>query len=247
MTLGSAGSTATGTLYGLTRFLTKTNSTKFSDADILSLLNLFYHELVGELLRSGGDVDFGVSVESATLTNGTKTYSITGQVLRLISIDVLYVAGGTWRRCRMFDQKSSSKPLSDNTTVTENFNTSEPWVDVYTASAGAQGLEILKFDLYPILKSGETDVTSGIKITKILEVTELSGGSNEPILPEFLHPYLSYGAAKVRLERQGLFGKAAEIEKRMLILLERGKALYSNRDESANYTMNSAYEPSIGE
>jgi len=234
MILGLAGSILTADLRGLTRFITKTNSTKFSDAEIDGLLNLGYHEFINEIIKAGGKLDFNIEEEQINLTNGTKLYTITGKVLQIKTIDVNY-GDNQWQRAAPFNQVESSKAISDNNRVVEQFVKTDPFVDIFVIN------EVYKFNLYPILETGAANVTNGLLVTKVLEITELSATSDEPKVAEAYQKWLVYFAARMRFLRKGLNKKAADMQLEMDKIMIKAETHYQNVADELPYSLNSGY------
>jgi len=235
MTLGDTGSVLLTTLMGLVRFFTKTDSTKFSDANIKALLNLYYHEFVNEILKSGSDIDFNMTTESIDITSGTSVYSVTGKVLRVKRIDISF-DGSKWYKLTNFDISERSRPL-DTTSIAADFTKNNPFVDLYLDN------ETLKLAIYP---TPDADVTGGIKIWKTLEITELSGKDDEPSIPEAYQKYLVYGASRDYFLKKEMFTKAAEMEKEMMKVLSRAISFYANRNEEETFIMEDGYGDNFG-
>lgn len=230
MTLGSAGSTTPSDLRGLTRFITRTTSSGFSDTNIDALLNNCYHEFVNEVKKHGGNIDFNMVTETINLANGTQTYSVTGKVLTIKRIEVTY-DGTNWRFVRFFDLSQRHLP-TDTTSVGNDFSKDNPFADVYLATG-----EVVKIDLYPI---PDAAVTNGLKVWKTLEITELSAAGDEPTLPEAYQKYLAYGAAKEHAIQLGKGNLAREMDALMAKILTEAISFYSNRSEEDTLQITSA-------
>ncbi len=187
MILGSAGNTTPNTLRGFVRFHSKTNSTKFIDADIDALLNLHYHEFVNEIQKSGSDIDFNMVTEEINTVADAATHSITGKVLKIKRMEIKWLAGGTTYKVTFFDIAERSRPL-DTSSIASDFTQTAPFGDLYLAAG-----EILKVDIFPI---PDASVTNGLKVWKTLEISELSGTSDEPSIPEAYQRYLCWGTLR---------------------------------------------------
>lgn len=235
MTLGSAGSVLPSDLRGLTRFLTRTNATKFSDVNIDALLNLNYHRFVNEILRAGGDVDFNTETEEIDLVSGTQTYSIAGKVLSVRRMEVK-MDGANFRKVNFFDLMERGLP-SDSGSLAD-FTKDAPFGDLVVVD------EVVKVTLYPI---PDAAVTNGLKVWKVLEITELATANAEPSIPEAYQPYLSHKSAADWFRRQKNRSEANDREVDAARLLADAKQFYSNRNEDENYGLGSVYEPSLGE
>jgi hypothetical protein len=215
---------------GLVRYFTKTESTKFTDANIKALLNLYYHEFVNEILKSGSDIDFNMATESINLTNGTAVYSITGKVLRIKKIDISF-DGSKWYSATNFDIAERSRPL-DTTSIAADFTKTNPFIDLYLDN------ETVKIAIYP---TPDANVTAGLKVWKTLEITELSAQGDEPSIPEAYQKYLVYGACRDYFLKKEMFTKATEMEKEMFKTLQRAISFYANRNEEERFLLEDGY------
>jgi len=229
MTLGEDTSIVADTLIGLTRYLTSTNSVKFTASDIKALLNSNMYNFTNELIRAGSDIDFNLTTESIDIVNGTAEYSITGKVLRIKKMNITYDGSKPHKNVTFFDIGQSNQPL-DSTSISSNFNTADPFADLYLDD------ETLKVKLYPV---PTTDITGGLIVWKILEPTILSTTDQEPSIPEAYQPYLVYGACKTYYIKKGLTQKAREMDALMVDMLEKAKRHYQSIDENIIYNLNS--------
>lgn len=238
MTLGVDNSILYSDLIGHTRKITKTDSTKFLVADIKALLNLYYHEFVNEILKSGSDIDFNLETGLINLVADTATYSITGKVLRIKRVEVQWESGGAWYPVEIRNIVGESSDPLDTTSIGQDYSKSKPYGHLYTVD------ETLKLDLYPIPSA---NMTSGLKVWKVLEITELSGTSDEPSIPEAYQKYLCYGSARDYFIEKEMFKKVAEMEKRMFIILNRAISFYASRNENQSYKLESGMPDDYGE
>lgn len=236
MLLGNAGSTTPSDLRGFTRFITSTNSTKFNDTDIDAFLNLYYHEFVNEILKSGSDIDFNMETESINLVKDAQKISIAGKVLRIKKINVQWETNGQWYNVPFFDIGERTRPM-DTTSIASDYTKTQPFADLYLSD------EVLKVDLYPIPTA---NMTNGLKVWKTLEITELSGISDEPSIPEAYQKYLCWGAIRAYFIQKEMFAKASEAEKEMYLILNRAIDFYANRDENINYSLQDGYSDDYG-
>jgi len=238
MQLGTEGSTTPNTLRGLTRFLTKTDSTKFSDTDIDALLNLGYHEFANEILKSGSDIDFNLETESINLVADTQTHSITGKVLRIKRAEVQWESGGSWYPVEIRNIVGESTEPLDTTSIAGDYSKSKPYGHLWLDN------ETLKLDLYPIPNA---NMTNGLKVWKILEITELSDPTDEPSIPEAYQKYLPYYAAEMYYLKKEMYTKATKMEEKKLMILARAISFYASRNEEQSYLMESNYSDEYGD
>jgi hypothetical protein len=220
---------------GLVRYFTKTDSAKFTDANIKALLNLYYHEFVNEILKSGSSIDFNMATESINLVSGTSAYSVTGKVLRIKKIDISF-DGSKWYSVTNFDIAERSRPL-DTTSIAADFTKTNPFIDLYLDN------ETLKVAIFP---TPDANVTAGLKIWKTLEITELSAQGDEPSIPEAYQKYLVYGTCRDYFLKKEMFTKAAEMEKEMFKTLQRAISFYANRNEEERFLLEDGYPQGFG-
>jgi len=237
MLLGNAGSEVPSDLRGFVRYHTKTNSTKFSDTNIDAFLNLYYHEFVNEILKSGSDIDFNMVTESINLVKDTPTISVAGKVLRIKKINVQWETGGQWYDVAFFDIGERTEPM-DTTSITSDFTKTKPFADLYLSD------ETLKIDLYPIPSA---NMTNGLKVWKTLEITELSGTSDEPSIPEAYQKYLAWGAVRDYCFKKEMWKKRDEAKREMALILNRAIQFYNSRNENVSMVLQDGYSDNYGE
>ena len=237
MILGATSSVAPSDLRGFTRFITKADSTKFTDVQIDALLNLYYHEFINEILKSGSSIDFNMVTEDINLVADEATHSVTGKVLRIKRIEIQWESGGIWYPVTFFDI-SEDRGAIDTTHIAAKYSKTKPYADLYLAD------EILKIDIFPIPAVSNT---GGMKVWKSLEVTELTTAASEPSIPEAYQKYLAWGAIRAYFLKKEMFTKAAEAEKEMLIILNRAISFYASRNEEESYMLESGIPDDYGD
>lgn len=238
MTLGAEASVSPANLRGFTRFITKTTSAKFSDADIDALLNLYYHEFVNEIIKAGGDIDFNIEEEDMNLTAGTSVYSITGKVLALKRIQITY-DGTNYYTAKLLYLGERKNPM-DSTSINADFSNTNPYVLYYLDD------EVMKFQLLPPHVSTGSTVSDGIKVWKILEITELSDAAHEPSIPEAYQKYLCFGASISYYMKKELWKKLVFARNEMAEILQKAIEHYSVKSPRENYQMSDAYNDDFG-
>lgn len=237
MLLGSDNSTARSDLIGFTRKTTKTDSTKFTAANIKASLNLYYHEFVNEILRAGGIVDFNIEVEEINLVADEETHSLTGKVLRIKKIDIQWESGGKWYPVTFFNLGERKRALDDDT-IARDFSKTNPYAHLYLDN------ETLKVDIYPV---PGVENSKGLKVWKVAEVTELSSAANEPSIPTAYQKYLCYGTARDYFLEKEMFRKIDEMDKLMFIILQRAIKFYASRSDDEDYQLEEAYDDGYGD
>lgn len=220
-------STSNG-LRNYTRFLTNTNTTTYSNADLDAALNMYYHQFVNEILSAQDDWDFNGEVATADLVAGQQEYVFPTDILKIKSIE--YNPTGTkWYKLFPLD-KSEIGTATDSTTISQNFYSTKPYYDLMDES----------LFLYPI---PTTNVTGGLKIHYAKEAVELSAVTDEPVFAKAYHKGLCYGAAmdwfEKYLEIEGNAGKRDRQEKNLTNTIEKMREFYNTKHQDREYTMGS--------
>ncbi len=168
-------------LMELTRFVTNTNTTTFSDIDLKAALNRYYRSFTNLIIEAMDGWDFNGDFATSDLVSGQQEYVFPSDILKIKRIEVTF-DGTTWRKVRNLDinDKESS---SDSTTVAQDFSENFPFADIMDNSVF----------LYPIPAS---NVTAGLKIWYEKDIDELADDTDEPNFLKDYHPGLAYGAAK---------------------------------------------------
>lgn len=187
-------------LQTLTRFLTKTNTTSLTAANLLILQNKYYEEIVGKIITetSGADFQFGdinytaFPTYTISMTNGTSAYDLSALSTRALAI----------MGAEVVDNAGDSHPLS-RTSLRKirdmGFAQSE-----YSPTSG-QPIEYEIRDsqivLYPAPDNGVTvTLTNGLRIfylrtADIFTSAQVTTGTKEPGFPSPWHDLLAYGPA----------------------------------------------------
>jgi hypothetical protein len=229
MVVGAAASTDVSTLYGLSRFLTDTleNTSAFSDANILALLNLEYREVQTYLL-SQIMYDWKESTTNGTgsglinLASGTNNYAFPTDLLTLDRAEINYTGDtNAWKKIITVKLGSIDEGISN----TSN-NTSIKGSKEHPIAWARDGR--LYVDPVP-----DVLVTGGLKVFCTTLVTDLATGTDAAATPVFVksfHQILAYGAASAWLNTKEQFNKAKSMEAKKLLLLAQMVDFYSKRD-----------------
>lgn len=197
---------------------------------------MYYHEFVNEILKAGGDIDFNMVTETINLVADAASHSVAGKVLRIKKLNIQWVSGGEWYNVTFFDIGERLRPM-DTTSIAADFSKAKPFADVYLDD------ETIKIDISPI---PVVDNAGGLKVWKILEITELSSSSDEPSIPEAYQRYTAWGTIRDYFLKKEMFAKAAEAEKEMFKLLDRAIQFYANRGENVPLVMRDGYGDDYG-
>lgn len=171
------------TLQGKTRYILGELSTdNYSDANLNRALNDYYHKAVNIAIQANGQWEINGEVATANIVQDQQEYVLEAAMLAIKSIEV-NMTGNTndWKKVHIVDLRSISYALT-NEEDTDDRSDSE-----YT-------LRLFDNSLW-FLKPPKNNVTAGIKVYYNKEATELSSGSDEPLLTETAHMYLVHGAA----------------------------------------------------
>ncbi|MFA6712138.1 MAG: hypothetical protein WCS33_05475 [Candidatus Caldatribacteriota bacterium] len=211
-------------LRNFTRFLTNSNSTTYTDADVDASLNMYYHDIVNQILESMDGWDFQGEIATANLVASQQEYVLPTDILKIKRIEITY-DGTTWNKARFFDISEDPDP-TDSTTITRNFSTNDPYVDLHDNSVF----------LFPVPTA---NVSAGIKIWYEKEATELSSATSEPVFAEAYHKILCYGAAKDYFEKyadvEGNTNKRNLQQQNYNRMLEDLKTFYNTKNQDRDY------------
>lgn len=207
-----------------TRFITNTNTTTYTNADLDASLNMYNQLFVTEILDAMDGWDFQGETATADLVAGQQEYIFPSDILRIKRIEVSY-NGTMWQRAEQFDI-NQRRAATDPTSITRDFSSYQPYADMYDNS----------IFLYPV---PDTNVAGGIKIWYEKQVPELSADLDEPVFTSTFHKGLCYGAAKdyfqKYIEKNGNVAKMQQAEKDMGDYLFRMKEFYRKKTPDFNY------------
>ena len=138
----------------LVRYYTKTNTTTFADADILTLANIFKEDIAGLLAKEVGEDYFGLRFERDLLA-GQREYDLPAEVMGRIKYLEASFDDKTWGRLSETDINTYGKTL-DEDTIRANYSGRNAEYDLWD-----QGIFLL---------SGEAiiDVTNGLRLWAII-------------------------------------------------------------------------------
>lgn len=152
-------------------------STQYSDANLNRAINDSLHNFTERAILANGNWSVNGEVSTANVVANQQEYLFPSDLLSIYKIECNFTGGDKqWITPALVDLRNTPT-LSNQTTATSGINT----VRIYDHS--------IFFDWPPA-----NNVTGGIKIWWSKEATELSGATDEPELPNFLHEGLIYSA-----------------------------------------------------
>ena len=186
-----------GALKSEIRFITKTDTSSFSDADILTGLNLHQGEIVQDILRvqternsQGNEVRYNL-ISTNGLTEGNLGYNgeypFPADLLRPIRVEVSF-DGKTWRPCSVYDISENHRSEYDQVDINNTFLQNDGLV--FEASTITPQLRFLRdsFFIRP-LNTGAT-VTNGIIVWYEQRQANMAVDADLPVLEANYHEIL---------------------------------------------------------
>lgn len=138
----------------LVRYYTKTNSTTFTDADILILANIFKDDISGLIAKEVGEDYFGLRFER-NLIAGQREYDLPAELMSRLKYVQAKLDGTNWEKLNETDLSTYSKAL-DEDTIQLTYSEKDAEFDLWD-----QGIYVLSGDAI-------IDVTDGLKIWAIV-------------------------------------------------------------------------------
>lgn len=216
------------TLISQTRFLTNTDSSSYSDADIQANLTRWSHLFTTEILDIQDDWDFQGEIATADLVANQREYVFPADILKIKRIE-LKLDGSNWRVANFIDEAEIGTSIASEEDIVRRFNNTNPYVSL--------------FDRSIFIYSGTiSDVTAGIKIWYSEEIvgkdnngndiTAFSAGTDTPNIAEAFQRGLVYGAAKDWFDKYNMTERSREMERQVNTIIEKMKQFYSKRSEA---------------
>ena len=167
--------------------------TQYSDVNLDAALNDYYHKIIGIAFQSCGEWEVQGEVSTTNLVESQQEYVLPVNIISLYKVEANFTGNsGDWVNLPVKNITSIDKPLSNNVTD--------------TASTYCRIFDESLFLEYPV----GANITGGLKISFIEDITELSDDDDEPDIPEFLVTYLTNGACrdyKIRISDDDGFKK----------------------------------------
>lgn len=167
-----------------TRFLLGEVSTdNYTDANLNRALNDYYHKAVNIAIQANGQWEVNGEVATANIVQDQEEYVLEAAMLAIKSIEV-NLTGDTnnWVKVRITDLRTIPYALTNQE-------------DTDDRTEGEFEVRLFDNSMW-FIRPPKNNVTAGIKIYYNKEATELSTGTDEPLLTETAHTYLVHGAAK---------------------------------------------------
>jgi hypothetical protein len=177
------------------RWLTKTDTSTFSNTNINREINIAYQSIILQILKTQGYKNTtGKHVSTSLLsTSGLVSgdlgfngeYPFPTDMLRPIRFELKYAATDTPVPCRIYDMSQNGTSESDDDAVSTLAGETEPIVKFFHDS----------YFIRP-LKTTTGDITGGIHIWYEARQTALSADADEPQFEESLHDLLALMTAE---------------------------------------------------
>lgn len=221
------------------RLKTRTNSTTFTDADILAYANIIKDDIAKEITKVNEDY-FGIEF-LRNLEAGKRAYSFPSDVLNQIKYTQAMLDGVNWQTMEEFDVTIYKRP-TDEASIVANWKGKKPEFDIF-------GSQIVIYSEDAII-----DVTEGLKLWAMIypaDLASLAGTTDMSVAPD----EISFGmprqfhyiwATKVIIEFKGskekpipLTEKEQNVDKDLLLAL--GSLKGGNLDRTVTATVPDPY------
>ena len=212
-------------LRAFTRFLTNTNSSTYTDADLDANIATYNELFTTEILDSMDEWDFSAETATTDLITSQQEYILPNDILKIKRVEVTY-DGTSWYLASPMDVNERIS-ATDDTSVLNDFSVNNPYFDLMDNS----------LVLYPAPTQG---VTAGLKVWYEQLPVALSANSS----PNFAQPFhkgLSYGAAKDYFDKY--LGTEANSTKSQMAAnnletyIQRAKVFYRKHNQDRKYTV----------
>lgn len=211
------------------RLKTKTNTTTFSDADILTYANIIKDDLAKEVIKANEDY-FGIEIKK-DLVAGRRNYGLPSYIFQMKTLQAK-LDGENQKRLDEFDINSDKRP-TDEASILANWSGKDPQFDIF----GGQ--------IFIYSDSAIIDVEDGLILNAIIypeDLTSLAGTTDMSIasstttfgLPQALH-YV--WALKVVIEYKSSKEKPIPLtEREQNIAIEQASAINSLKGQNLDRT-----------
>jgi hypothetical protein len=138
----------------LVRYYTKSNSTTFTDADMLVLANIFKDDIAGRIGKEVGEDYFGLRFET-NLVAGQREYQLPSEVMSRIKYVQAKLDGTNWEKLNETDLSTYGEAV-DEDTIELTYAEKDPEFDLWDQS------------IYLLSGDAITAVTDGLKLWAII-------------------------------------------------------------------------------
>lgn len=182
-----------------TRFLIfgDSTNTSYGDTDLDRNLNSWYKRILGWILGSNGDWQMNGEFATTSIVASQREYILPTDVLKLNEVYIKSTSAGDYVKATQRDILNVQDYPEDYYPTTPEFDLMDNSLFIYIPDATI------------------TNVTDGIKIYYQTDLTELSGASDEPNLPEIFRRILSVGSALDYCQAQEMWNRAKKLENRI--------------------------------
>lgn len=184
------------------RFITRTNSSTFSDTNIDTGVNLHIAEIIQLILKVNTDKNTAGSIVKTNLVSVTGLsegdvgfngeYPFPTDLIRPVRIQIKYPNADRYKKATFYDITENGESETDKTEINSTFSTTNPYVRFYR-------------DSYFIRPLPESNVSNGIYIWYEQRQTDLSNDTDTPDFETNFHNILVYmGAVRYSLRHQDI-------------------------------------------
>lgn len=182
------------------RYIALGNSTdtSYGATDLNRNINRWYWRCIGWAIKVNGDWQVKGAVATTDIVISQRDYSLPTNIIRLNEVYIKYQTSGEYYKAKQRDPKMIV-PEPDQATcgyfpTLPEFDIFDNYIKIYTPDSTIAA------------------VTAGLKIHFQKELTELSGNTDEPDLPEIVRRIISTGAALDYCIANGIYNKAKKLE-----------------------------------
>lgn len=144
----------------LVRYYTKTNSTTFTDADILVLANIFKDDISALIGTEVGEDYFGLRMDTH-LVAGQREYPLPSEIMGRFKYLQAKLDGTNWERLNETDLSVYGKPIEESD-IQEQYADKDPEYDIWDQS------------IYILSGDAIIDVNYGLKIWAIIYPADIA-------------------------------------------------------------------------
>jgi hypothetical protein len=195
------------------RYLVFGNSsnTAYADTDLDRNLNRWYQSAIGWALSVNGIWQVQGTFATASIVAGQSKYEMPSDILKLDRVEIKSPSSNDYIVAKQIDHALVGTNLDDYHPDSPEFDLLGNYMYIYLPDASI------------------TAVTAGIKIIYQCDITELSGATDEPLLPEVVQRVVSTGAAYDYCRANDMFAKADRLNNEIAKIKVELEEIYANR------------------